>query len=62
MSCLLFFVPVFIRQYGGHAGKCSRNFSFVELSIEADFHLCPTEIYYWQAILIRSDMTSAVEV
>lgn len=34
---------------------------FGVLSIEADFNLCLTEIYYWRAILIRNDMTSAVE-
>lgn len=55
-------VPIFIRKYGGHFGKCGGNFYFVELSVEADYNLCPTETYYWQAILIRSDMTSAVEV
>lgn len=42
--------------------QMQQKFLVLELSIEVDFHLCPTEIYYWQAILIRSDMTSTVEV
>lgn len=62
MSYLCVCLAIFIRKYGGHVGKCSGNLYFVEFSVEADYNLCLTEIYYWQAILFRSDMTSAVEV